>query len=151
MLTPEHAGARSQALDIAWFFILSRTSSEAYHWYGIRVKIVPSINDDDREFSLAASIDSRYPLRVNNLKGLSVMDDAELVRHQYHYDPETGEWLWRNPPFKAALSKASPGMPAGSIDVRDGTRHLKLGKKICRASRLAWLYEHGEWPVGQVL
>lgn len=79
------------------------------------------------------------------------MNDAELVRHLYHYDQETGEFLWRNAPAKAPISKTATGMSAGAIDKRDGSRHLKLGKRICRASRVAWLYVYGVWPTAQVL
>lgn len=79
------------------------------------------------------------------------MDDVDLVRHQYSYDPETGVWLWRNPPLKTRRDIAEIGKPAGTVDKRDGSLKLTLDGKIHRASRLAWLYVYGEWPDKQVL
>jgi hypothetical protein len=79
------------------------------------------------------------------------MEDAQLVRHRYDYDQETGEWLWRNPPARAPKSKASPGVVAGTIDRRDGNRQLNLDGKIHPAGRLAWLYVYGEWPPAQII
>ncbi len=79
------------------------------------------------------------------------MDDVDLVRHQYSYDPETGEFLWRNPPLKANYLSAIPGCTAGTVDRRDGARQLNLAGKVYRASRLAWLYVYGEWPSAQIL
>lgn len=81
---------------------------------------------------------------------MSFMNDAELARHRYSYDPETGEFLWRNPPLKAPKSKTGIGTPAGTIDKRDGNRQVNLDGKIHPAGRVAWLIVHGEWPDGQI-
>lgn len=78
------------------------------------------------------------------------MDDAALARHRYSYDPETGEFLWRNPPPKAPKSKAVIGSPAGTGDRRDGNRQINLDGRIHPAARVAWLIVHGTWPEGQV-
>ena len=78
------------------------------------------------------------------------MNDAELARHRYSYDPETGEFLWRNPPPKAPKSKAVVGAPAGTTDKRDGNRQINLDGKIHPAGRVAWLIVHGDWPEGQI-
>ena len=41
------------------------------------------------------------------------------------------------------------GEIAGYINTK-GYRQIKLGKKRYYASRLAWLFVHGEWPDGQI-
>lgn len=117
----------------------------------MKVDRITSINDQDGEISLATLVAKRYILRVVNSGSATVMDDLDLVRHQYSYDPDTGEFLWRNPPPKANFTSAQPGKPAGTIDRRDGARQLNLAGKVYRASRLAWLYVYGEWPPVQVL
>src|SRR5690242_12646769 len=78
-------------------------------------------------------------------------DDAALVRHLYDYDQETGEFLLRNYAEGTRGTRTAIGEPAGTIDKRDGSRVIRLGGKLHRASRLAWLWVHGEWPDRQVI
>lgn len=112
---------------------------------------VTPINYQDGEISLAASVGLRYHLGVVTSERTADMNNVELVRHQYSYDPETGEFLWRFPPAKANYRSAQSGQPAGTVDRRDGARQLNLAGKVYRASRLAWLYVYGEWPNAQIL
>lgn len=77
-----------------------------------------------------------------------MLDDADLVRFRYNYDPETGEFRWRNPPEKASRAKAQPGMSAGTLS--NGMLMLRLGKSSHSSARIVWLYVHGHWPERQV-
>lgn len=54
------------------------------------------------------------------------------------YDPATGQFCWR-----------SRGKPAGCINT-DGYRRITLDYVAYPAHRLAWLYEHGDWPTSEV-
>lgn len=70
---------------------------------------------------------------------------AASLREQFLYDPLTGVFTRRrenHPKFKA-------GQPAGSID-HYGYRVLSIANVAYKAHRLAWLYVHGEWPVGHL-
>jgi hypothetical protein len=90
-----------------------------------------------------------YSLLLNP-QGAAKVNDAEILRDRYSYDPETSEFLWRNPPARARKVHGKIGQPAGTVDKRDGSRQLMLEGRIYPASRLAWLYVHGEWPARQV-
>jgi hypothetical protein len=60
------------------------------------------------------------------------------------YDAETGVFTWRI---------ARPGNKAGSVagcQRRDGYNVIRLDGKLYLAHRLAWLYEHGEWPIAEL-
>jgi hypothetical protein len=65
---------------------------------------------------------------------------AELVRHLFHYDPETGIFRWKNPP-RYHVKKDTI---AGSV-IR-GRRRIVVNGWLFLASNIAWLYVHGEWP-----
>lgn len=78
------------------------------------------------------------------------MKDADLVRHLYSYDKETGEFLWLNPPAGASHAKATPGQRAGATDPRDGSLQLRVAGRLFSASKVAWLYVNSEWPRAQL-
>lgn len=70
---------------------------------------------------------------------------AELIRHLFDYNPETGVFRWKNNP--AGMQK---GSRAGCFDVDSSgykRRRIRVLGKLYRASDLAWLYMTGEWPV----
>lgn len=61
------------------------------------------------------------------------------------YDPETGIFIWRV--TRARGAKA--GSQAGSLD-KNGYVVIGIDGRNYRAHRLAWAYEKGEWPVGDL-
>ena len=75
------------------------------------------------------------------------MTDSAIttVKNALDYDPDTG--IFRRRRNTSRLGRA--GSVAGSLNA-EGYRYIKLGPKCFKASRLAWLYVHGEWPSGQV-
>ena len=67
-------------------------------------------------------------------------EDLEFL---LHYDPETGEFTWKNPTSR----KVKAGTIAGSKD-KDNYTVIKVLGKNYKAHRLAWLYMTGGWPKG---
>lgn len=70
---------------------------------------------------------------------------AVRLRQLVMYDPMTGVFSWRQAPS----ARVKVGSTAGDLTRRgywrigiDGRRHL--------AHRLAWLYAHGAWPLGEI-
>lgn len=63
---------------------------------------------------------------------------AALLRLQFSYDPETGDFIRRG-----------ENEPSGRITTK-GYRQIFVNGKRHMAHRLAWLYVHGEWPSGQL-
>lgn len=62
-----------------------------------------------------------------------------------HYEPDSGEFIWR----RRTNSRAPAGSRAGTI-AQNGYRYIGIqGRKILSA-RAAWLYMTGEWPRGLV-
>jgi len=66
----------------------------------------------------------------------------EDLRANFHYDALTGMFKWKQRRFRA-----QSGLTAGCIN-GDGYRQIKFDDKIYVASRLAWIYSHGEIPGG---
>lgn len=64
---------------------------------------------------------------------------AAELRAVVAYDPETGKF-----------SRVKDGKPIGFVAQAKGYECLHVLGKKCNAHRLAWLYVHGEWPVGEV-
>ena len=58
------------------------------------------------------------------------------------YDPETGDFHWRNPVY------ASWKSPAGSV--ANGRKTIWVNGFNYYASRLAWLYVYGVWPNAEI-
>lgn len=71
--------------------------------------------------------------------------NAARLRELLHYCPETGVFLWKV--WRGGPTVA--GSVAGSIDSK-GYRQIKLDMRLHLAHRLAWLYVHGEFPVGHL-
>jgi len=73
-----------------------------------------------------------------------------LTQHQLKeklsYDPETGVFIWLNPPYNHPRLE---GARAGSI-YPNGYRYVELDEKDYRTGRLAWFYMTGEWPEAMV-
>src|SRR5258708_29459456 len=58
------------------------------------------------------------------------------------YDPETGIWIWINPPNH---NRRLLGKVAGNI-AADGYRKIRIDRVLYISSRLAFLYMIGGWP-----
>jgi len=69
---------------------------------------------------------------------------AERLRQLLHYDPETGVFTW-----KVSSGRAIVGDLAGKVS-QTGHRCIGVNGQLHLASRLAWLYTHGEWPTSRL-
>lgn len=70
---------------------------------------------------------------------------AELIG-LVDYDPLTGA-------FRARIHlspKVRAGALLGCIDKSNGYRRIKILGVNYKASRLAWFYVHGEWPIAEI-
>ena len=67
------------------------------------------------------------------------MISAERLRKLMHYEPDTGDFLWR---------ERSAGRPVGRPAGSNKQRYRQIHIDYChyQAHRLAWLYMTGEWP-----
>src|SRR5215472_18173593 len=65
---------------------------------------------------------------------------AQRLHDLLIYDLNTGLFWWRFPRRKVKMD-----CPAGSI--QSGRRQIGIDGRVYRASRLAFLYMHGEWPL----
>lgn len=93
---------------------------------------------------------------------MSAKDDLtlEYVRECLTYDPDTGEFRWRQRPlshFATArganvFNTQYAGTEAGCIQPRKRTAYRRIRIDGCgyKAHRLAWLLHHGEWPSDQI-
>jgi hypothetical protein len=69
---------------------------------------------------------------------------AERLRELLDYDPKSGVWVWR-----ISRKRMRIGSVAGSIN-GDGYRRLMVDGRRYQASRLAWLYVIGSWPIAEI-
>lgn len=65
---------------------------------------------------------------------------AERLREVMHYDPATGEFLWKKPTSNRVKAGDRPR------EVNQGYYVLTIDGKTYRAHRLAWLFVYGKWP-----
>ena len=66
------------------------------------------------------------------------------LRAVLDYDADTGEFHW-----KVKRNGVKPGVPAGTLHAK-GYRAIKVGGKLHRAHRLAFLWMAGRMPTDQV-
>ena len=62
------------------------------------------------------------------------------------YNPETGEWIWINPPNH---NTRLLGKRAGNCRP-DGYRLIRIRGRAYYSSRLAWFYMTGDWPKKEI-
>ncbi len=67
------------------------------------------------------------------------------LKELLHYNPETGLFTW----LARGGSRRRAGDVAGSVK-KDGYRYIGLCGERFLAHRLAWFYQHGEWPTDEV-
>ena len=72
------------------------------------------------------------------------IDDLKKV---LSYDPETGEFTWL-----VNKGHKKQGDIAGTVVTRKGYtyKNIMINRKLYIASRLAWYYMTGEWPVNEI-
>jgi hypothetical protein len=91
--------------------------------------------------ALPKPVDSPSIIRLRGMK-LSQAYLKEIL----HYDPETGIWTW-----KVSRGRVKVSQRAGSYDYKNGPRWvISIDRKNYLASRLAWFYVTGEWPVHEI-
>lgn len=73
---------------------------------------------------------------------------AERLREVLHYEPATGVFTWR----MRLSNRIRVGSEAGTYRhlSRDRYRRIMVDGHLHYVHRLAWLYVHGEWPVGEI-
>lgn len=69
------------------------------------------------------------------------MTHAEVLA-AFHYNPATGELLWKI----RASTNIKIGSAAGSINRSRGYLYVKWKRKSILAHRLIWFYMTGQWP-----
>ena len=70
----------------------------------------------------------------------------EVLRDALAYNPDTGTFIWKNPP---ARSRAKVGAPAGSL--KGGYLLLSVCSESIFAHRAAWIYVNGSIEPGKVI
>lgn len=70
--------------------------------------------------------------------------DAQTLRGLLSYDRETGVFTW----LVRRGRTANAGSPAGHLN--GGRISIRVLGRLYFASRLAWLYETGEWPAQHI-
>ncbi|MFV1944119.1 HNH endonuclease signature motif containing protein [Pseudomonas luteola] len=73
---------------------------------------------------------------------------AERVRELLDYNPETGEFSWKEEKragFKGSVVMHKKGSKAGTKRT-DGRTVIRVDARLYMAYRLAWLWMTGEWP-----
>ena len=85
--------------------------------------------------------DSRYSNIFIPTPKIGIKTQSEL-KSLVSYNHVTGQFTWVSPISNAV----KVGDTAGGINPTTGYIHIRLKGKTYAASRLAWLYFHGEWP-----
>ncbi len=70
---------------------------------------------------------------------------AERLQELLHYDPETGIFTWKVRTSRSVKVGDVAGCQGGH-----GYQQIRIQSRNYLAHRLAWLYEHGEWPEDQI-
>jgi hypothetical protein len=70
---------------------------------------------------------------------------AERVRQILEYDPESGEFRWREKIARKVIVRKIAGASSKRGDVR-----IAINLKDYLAHRLAWLHFHGRWPANEI-
>lgn len=88
----------------------------------------------------------RPPLRAAQGAGAEVvtMITQERLKELLNYDPETGVFTWRRTIRRSGYCPKG-GQRVGSV-TKNGYWKISIDNRQYYAHRLAWLYEHGEWP-----
>jgi hypothetical protein len=73
------------------------------------------------------------------------MLNAAELKNLLDCDPSTGILRWRRSYNRSALA----GMVAGHLKP-NGYVCIRIRQKYYRVHRIVWLYEHGEWPSGDL-
>lgn len=83
-----------------------------------------------------------------------------MITHQelkelIHYDPETGVFTWRHrPEARPQWNGKFAGKVAGNVNVTQPYGYkrvvIRIGKRLYKAHRLAWLYMTGVWPESDI-
>lgn len=75
------------------------------------------------------------------LVGSTPADQADFLRSILSYEPETGQFFWRQ-----SRRGRKAGAPVGTPKSADGYLRIRVEGVRYYAHRLAWLYVYGEWP-----
>ena len=117
-------GKKYDAVKVAWYLA---TGS----WPARRMLFLNGRRDDRRLVNLA--VDTPAPMLT-----------AARARALFDYDPETG--VFQN---KTGRGGITVGAVAGFLGFDEYWR-LQADGRTYAASRVAWLYVHGEWPPGEL-
>lgn len=71
---------------------------------------------------------------------------AERLREVLNYEPQSGRFTWR----VRLSNRTDADRQAGIVCKRSGYRLIGIDGAVYKASRLAWLYMVGLWPVDRV-
>ncbi len=69
----------------------------------------------------------------------------EKVKELFHYDPETGDLVWR---VDRGTNKVA-GKIAGYLG-NHGYLRIRIDGKAYSAHRIIWLYGYGAWPINDI-
>lgn len=73
---------------------------------------------------------------------------AERLRQVLSYEPSTGIFMW-SAGLKSKKAAALVGKPAGCPNAC-GYHVIRIDKRLYQASRLAWLWTYGRWPIAKI-
>jgi hypothetical protein len=73
------------------------------------------------------------------------ISDLDFLKTVLRYDGGTGVFVW----LVNRGGTARAGTEAGNIQ-KMGYRYINFRGRLVGAHRLAWLYTHGVWPIGDV-
>ena len=125
-------GDRSYQLhDVIWLYVHGR-------WPSGKIEHA-DLNKSNNRLSNLHEVPEEH---VKSLKGTPL--SAERLRTLMHYDADTGLFTWK------VTRGGSRKKPTQCINGSNGYVVIRVDHRLYRAHRLAWLYVHGRWPVGEV-